>query len=107
MTLCRPNLLLTRHVRRHTLFDQMRYILDLATGGELYVDTSYVSAVEVVDIVDVKKTMAYDRVTLSNEQTTNERKGMLVHVDGEKFTCEYEAEFLEAWMDDEEGPCLD
>jgi hypothetical protein len=32
---------------------------------------------------------------------------MLVHVDGEKFTCEWDGVFLEAWMDDEEGPCLD
>lgn len=88
----------------------MRYILDLASGGELYVDTSFVSAVEVVDIVNVKKVAdaACTRFGIpAKEQTSNERKGMLVHVDQEKFTCEYDAEFLEAWMDDEEGPCLD
>jgi len=83
---------------------QMRYILDLATGGELYVDTTYVSAVEVVDICNVKTTLNYDRVTLSNEQTSNERKGMLIHIDGDKYTCEYDAEFLEQWMDETEGP---
>jgi hypothetical protein len=88
----------------------MRYILDLASGGELYVDTSYVSAVEVVDIVNVQKVANSDFMRYGvqgEEKTTNERKGMLVHVDQEKFTCEYDAEFLEAWMDDEEGPCLD
>lgn len=87
----------------------MRYILDLASGGELYVDTSFVSAVEVVDIVNVQKVgdAGLSRYGVQEERTTNERKGMLVHVDGEKFTCEYDAEFLEAWMDDEEGPCLD
>lgn len=81
----------------------MRYILDLATGGELYVDTTFVSAVEVVDIVNVKQSLNYDRLTLSNEQTSNERKGMLVHVEGEKYTCEYDPEFLEDWMDESEG----
>jgi len=85
----------------------MRYILDLATRGELYVDTAQVYAVEVVDIVNVQKTLNYDRVHLSNEELTHERKGMLVHIDGEKFTCEYDAEFLELWMDETEGPCLD
>jgi hypothetical protein len=84
----------------------MRYILDLATGGELYVDTSYVSAVEVVDIVNVQKVkdQTLSRFGIEGEErTTNERKGMLVHVDGEKYTCEYDDEFLETWMDDEEG----
>ena len=88
----------------------MRYILDLASGGELYVDTSFVSAVEVVDIVNVQKVANSDfmRYGVQGEgKTTNERKGMLVHVDGEKFTCEWDGVFLEAWMDDEEGPCLD
>jgi len=84
----------------------MRYILDLATRGELYVDTSYVSAVEVVQIVNVEKTMNLDRFNLGNEKTTNERPGMLVHVDGEKFTCEYDAEFLDEWMSEAEGPVL-
>jgi hypothetical protein len=88
----------------------MRYILDLASGGELYVDTTYVSAVEVVDIVNVKKVKdnAFDRYGMQShqEETCNERKGMLVHVDGEKFTCEWDGEFLEAWMDEEEGPTL-
>jgi len=82
----------------------MRYILDLATSGELYVDTSFVSAVEVVDIVNVEKTLNYDRVSLSNEKTSNERPGMIVHIDGEKFTCEYDAEFLDEWMSESEGP---
>jgi len=85
----------------------MRYILDLASRGELYVDTAHVVAVEVVDIVNVQKTLNYDRINLSNEETSNERKGMLLHIDGEKFTCEYDAEFLELWMDETEGPCLD
>jgi hypothetical protein len=82
----------------------MRYILDLATSGELYVDTSFVSAVEVVDIVNVEKTLNYDRISLSNEKTSNERPGMIVHIDGEKFTCEYDAEFLDEWMSESEGP---
>lgn len=87
----------------------MRYILDLAAGGDLYVDTSFVSAVEVVDIVNVQKVAdtSLSRYGVTEERTTNERKGMLVHVDGEKFTCEWDGAFLEAWMDDEEGPCLD
>jgi hypothetical protein len=85
----------------------MRYILDLASRGELYVDTAHVVAVEVVDIVNVQKTLNYDRINLSNEETSNERKGMLLHIDGEKFTCEFDAEFLELWMDEMEGPCLD
>ena len=82
----------------------MRYILDLATRGELYVDTTFVSAVEVVEIVNVEKSLNYDRLTLSNEKTSNERPGMVVHVDGEKFTCEYDAEFLDEWMSESEGP---
>ncbi|MEY4403625.1 MAG: hypothetical protein RIR91_1660 [Verrucomicrobiota bacterium] len=82
----------------------MRYILDLATSGELYVDTSFVSAVEVVDIVNVEKTLNYDRISLSNEKTSNERPGMIVHIDGDKFTCEYDAEFLDEWMSESEGP---
>lgn len=85
----------------------MRYILDLAQGGELYVDTSFVSAVEVVDIVNVQKSLNYDRISLSNETTSNERKGMIVHVADDKYTCEYDAEFLEEWMDDMESPSLD
>lgn len=90
----------------------VRYILTLASNGELYVDTSYVSAVEVIDIVTVIKESdtSLDRYAFDagmTERTANERKGMMVHIDGQKFTCEYEAEFLEAWMDDEEGPCLD
>ena len=89
----------------------MRYILDLATGGELYVDTTFVSAVEVVDIVNVQKIKddAFDLfgLTSTNEKTSNERKGMLVHVEGEKYTCEYDPEFLEEWMDDSENPRLD
>jgi hypothetical protein len=86
----------------------MRYILDLASGGELYVDTTYVSAVEVVDIVNVQKVAdtGLSRYGVPEERTTNERKGMLVHVDQEKFTCEWDGEFLEAWMDEEEGPTL-
>jgi hypothetical protein len=82
----------------------MRYVLDLATRGELYVDTSFVSAVEVVEIVNVEKSLNYDRLTLSNEKETHQRPGMVVHIDGEKFTCEYDAEFLDEWMSESEGP---
>jgi hypothetical protein len=86
----------------------MRYILDLATRGELYVDTSFVSAVEVVQIVNVEKTKddAYNRFGIQavEEKTSHERPGMVVHIDGEKFTCEYDAEFLDEWMSESEGP---
>ena len=85
----------------------MRYILDLATRGELYVDTSFVSAVEVVQIVNVEKTKdeAFNRFGINApEKESNERPGMVVHIDGEKFTCEYDAEFLDEWMSESEGP---
>lgn len=85
----------------------MRYILDLATRGELYVDTSFVSAVEVVQIVNVEKEKGtgFDRFGINApEKESNKRPGMVVHIDGEKFTCEYDAEFLDEWMSESEGP---
>ena len=85
----------------------MRYILDLATRGELYVDTSFVSAVEVVQIVNVEKEKGtgFDRFGINApEKESNQRPGMVVHIDGEKFTCEYDAEFLDEWMSESEGP---
>jgi hypothetical protein len=86
----------------------MRYVLDLATRGELYVDTTFVSAVEVVEIVNIEKTKddAFNRFGINavNEKETHQRPGMVVHIDGEKFTCEYDAEFLDEWMSESEGP---
>ena len=86
----------------------MRYVLDLATRGELYVDTTFVSAVEVVEIVNIEKEKGtgFDRYGINavNEKETHQRPGMVVHIDGEKFTCEYDAEFLDEWMSESEGP---
>ena len=85
----------------------MRYVLDLATRGELYVDTTFVSAVEVVEIVNIEKEKgtAFDRYGITApEKETHQRPGMVVHIDGEKFTCEYDAEFLDEWMSESEGP---
>ena len=85
----------------------MRYVLDLATRGELYVDTTFVSAVEGVEIVNIEKEKgtAFERYGINApEKETHQRPGMVVHIDGEKFTCEYDAEFLDEWMSESEGP---